>query len=113
MAQSYYTYDQGRVNGQIAMNVYVFDVIVKETVSKMESVSLDLSKGFTLPGTKSRVLCSIKNNEIFVEIHVRIKYGVKVSIITKQIQENIQSSIKELTGIDVKHIDVIVDDIEF
>ena len=113
MAQNYYTYDQGSVNGQIAMNVYVYDVIVKETVSKMDNVRLDTSKGFLLQGTKSHVSCSINNNEVYIEIHVRIKYGVKVSVVTKLIQENIQTAIKELTGVIVKHIDIVVDDIDF
>lgn len=113
MAQNYYTYDQGSVNGLVAMNVYVFDVIVKETVSKMDNVRLDTSKGFTLQGTKSHVSCSIKDNEVFIEIHVRIKYGVKISSVTQLLQENIQTTIKQLTGVNVKHIDIIVDDIDF
>lgn len=113
MAQNYYTYDQGSVNGQVAMNVYVFDVIVKETVSKMDNVRLDTSKGFTFQGTKSHVSCSIDDNEVFIEIHVIIKYGMKVSVLTKMIQENIQTAIKELTGVNVKHIDIVVDGIDF
>ena len=114
MAQNeYYTFDQGSVNGQISMNVRVFDIIVKETVTKMENVRLDTSKGFSLSGTKAVVSCSIKENDVFIEIHVKIKYGVKVSDLTKKIQENISNAIKELTGVTVKHIDIIVDDIDF
>lgn len=109
----YYTYDQGSVNGQISMNVCVFDTIVKETVSKMENVRLDTSKGFTLAGTKAFVSCSIKDNEIYIETHVRIKYGVKISKTTQQMQEKIYLAIKEMTGVNVKHINIIVDEIDF
>ena len=114
MAQNeYYTFNQGTVNGRISMNVRVFDILVKETVSKMENVRLDASKGFSLSGTKTVVSCSIKENDVYIEIHVKIKYGVKVSQLTKSIQENISNSIKELTGVTVTHIDIVVDDIDF
>jgi len=109
----YYTYDQGTVNGQIAMNVCVFDTIVKETVSQIENVRLDTSKGFTLSGTKAFVSCSIKDNKVYIEIHIRIKYGVNVSKTTKELQEKISLAIEELTGVIVNHINIIVDDIDF
>lgn len=114
MAQNeYYIFNQGTVNGQMAMNVRVFDIIVKEAVSKMPDVRLDASKGFHLQGTKSQVLCSINENDVFVEVHVKIKYGTKVTQVTEEIQKKISIAIKELTGVDVKHIDVVVDDIDF
>ena len=75
----YYTFDQGTVNGKILMNIQVFDEITKKTVSEMKNVSLDTSKGIQIPGTKAVVSCSIKDNEVYVCIHVRLKYGVNVS----------------------------------
>ena len=83
----YYTYTQGRVNGKILMNVQVFDEITKRTVNEMKNVSLDTSKGMQIPGTKKVVNCSIKDNEVYICIHVRIKYGVNISSITKEIQD--------------------------
>ena len=80
----YYTYTQGRVNGKILMNVQVFDEITKRTVNEMKNVSLDTSKGMQIPGTKKVVNCSIKDNEVYICIHVRIKYGVNISSITKE-----------------------------
>ena len=91
----YYTYTQGRVNGKILMNVQVFDEITKRTVNEMKNVSLDTSKGMQIPGTKKVVNCSIKDNEVYICIHVRIKYGVNISSITKEIQEKIEEQEKE------------------
>lgn len=109
----YYTFDQGRVNGKILMNLHVFDEITKKTVSEMRNVSLDTSKGIQIPGTKAVVSCSIKENEVYVNIHVRLKYGVNVSKMTKEIQEKIATSIKQMTDVDVKHVDIEVDNIDF
>lgn len=109
----YYTFDQGSVNGKIMMNVQVFDEITKRTVNEIKNVSLDTSKGIQIPGTKAVVSCTIKDNDVFICIHIRIKYGVNVSKITKEIQEKIATSIKQMTGVDVKHIDIEVDNIVF
>lgn len=109
----YYTFNQGRVNGQILMSVQVFDEITKRTVEGMKNVSLDTSKGIQIPGTKAVVSCSIDDNEVYINIHVRIKYGVNVSKVTKEIQQKIASDIKEMTSVDVKHIDIKVDNIDF
>lgn len=109
----YYTYTQGRVNGEILMNVQVFDEITKRTVNEMKNVSLDTSKGIQIPGTKKVVNCTIKDNEVYICIHVRIKYGVNISSITKEIQEKIAVAVKQMTDVDVKHINIEVDNIEF
>ena len=109
----YYTFDQGTVNGKVLMNIRVFDDIVKKTVNEMKYVSLDTSKGIAAPGTKSVVSCSIKDNEVYICIHVRLKYGVNVSKITKDIQEKIATAVKQMTDVEIKHIDIEVDNIDF
>lgn len=109
----YYTFDQGSVNGKILMSVQVFDEITKKSVAEIKNVSLDTSKGIQIPGTKSVVSCSIKDNDVYINIHVRLKYGVNVSKITKEIQEKIATSIKQMTDVSVKHIDIEVDNIDF
>lgn len=109
----YYTFNQGSVNGQILMNVQVFDEITKKTVNEIKNVSLDTSKGIQIPGTKAVIACSIKENDVYINIHVRIKYGVNIAKITKEIQEKIAVAIKQMTDVDVKHIDIQVDNIDF
>lgn len=109
----YYTFHQKSVNGQIMMSVQVFDEITKKTVSEIKNVSLDTSKGIQIPGTKAVVACSIKENEVYINIHVRIKYGTNIAKVTKEIQEKIATAVKQMTGVDVKHIDIQVDNIDF
>lgn len=109
----YYTFDQGSVNGKILMNIRVFDEITKKTVNDMKNVSLDTSKGFQISGTKSVVGCSIKDNEITISIHVRLKYGMNITKTTCEIQEKIAIAIKQMTGVSVKHINIEVDNIDF
>lgn len=109
----YYTFEEGHVNGCISMNIRVFDEITKRTVEDMKDVALDTSKGIVIPGTKSVVSCSIKDNDIYINIHVRLKYGVNVSRKTMEIQEKIASAIKQMTDVQVNHINIEVDNIDF
>lgn len=109
----YYTFDQGSVNGKILMNIRVFDEITKKTVNDMKNVSLDTSKGFQIPGTKAVVGCSIKDNDITISIHVRMKYGMNITKTTCEIQEKIATAIQQMTGVNVKHINIEVDNIDF
>ena len=44
---------------------------------------------------------------------VVIKYGVNISSITKEIQEKIAVAVKQMTDVDVQHINIEVDNIEF
>ena len=114
MAQtSYYTFTQSAINGNIMMSAQVFDEITKRTVRELENVSLDTSKGIQIPGTKAVCSCSIVDNNVIIDIHVRIKYGVNISKKTLEIQEKIATNIKQYTNVDVKQINIEVDNIEF
>lgn len=109
----YYTYNQGTINGKILMNVCVFDTIVKEAIKKVDNISLDVTKGFTLTGSDYKVLGSIHNNNVNIKIHIKVKYGTNVSKATKELQKTISNEIKELTGVSPKKINIIVDEIIF
>lgn len=109
----YYNYNQGTINGQILMNVCVFDIIVKEVLKKMGSVKPNSSNDFILSSTKTNVLGSIKDNDVIIEIHLKIRYGVNVSKITKEIQKAVANEVLELTGVTPKQINIEVDNIVF
>lgn len=109
----YYTYKETPINGNIMMSLQVFDIITKKCVSEYEDLKFDSSKGYSMPGTKNLVNCTIKDNEVYINFHVRVKYGVKVTERIKELQEKIASTIKQITNVDVKSVDIAVDNIEF
>lgn len=109
----YYTYKESPINGDIMMSVQVFDVITKQIVAEDKDVKLDTSKGLSVPGTKNLVNCTIKDNEVYITIHVRIKYGTNVTAKTKELQKKIASGIKEMAAVSVKSVDVVVEAIDF
>lgn len=108
MAQNeYYTYETGSVNGQISMNVCVFDTIVKERVKKVDTIQINTSY------MKKKLSCTIDDNEVFIELHLIVDYGSSVSRIVNDLQRDIANEILEITGVAVNQINIIVDDIDF
>jgi hypothetical protein len=109
----YYTYKESPINGDILMSVQVFDIITKQVIGEDKDVSLDKTKGFSMSGSRDLVNCRIVDNEVYITVHLKIKYGLNVSSKTKEIQQRIASSIKELTNVTVKSVDIVVVNIEF
>lgn len=109
----YYTYKESPINGDIMMSVQVFDIITKQVIGEDKDVSLDKTKGFSISGSRDLVNCRIVDNDVYITVHLKVKYGVNVSQKTKDIQQRIASSIKELTNVSVKSVDIVVVNIEF
>lgn len=109
----YYTYKESPINGDIMMSVQVFDIITKHVIDEDKDVDLDKTKGFTMSGSKNLVNCRIVDNQVFITIHIKVKYGINISKKTQDIQQHIASSIKEITNVNVKSVDIVVVNIEF
>ncbi|MBO6047732.1 MAG: Asp23/Gls24 family envelope stress response protein [Erysipelotrichaceae bacterium] len=109
----YYTYEGTPINGNLMMNVQVFDIIIKRVVTEAENVSLDTSKGFSMSGSKNLVNCTIRDNEVYITLHLKMKYGTNISAETKFLQKKLADQIKEITNVDVKSIDINVEGIVF
>ena len=105
----YYTYKDSPINGDIMMSVQVFDIITKQVAAEDKDIKLD----FSVTGTKNLVNCTIKDNEIYITVHVRIKYGTNITAKTKELQKKIASGIKEMAAVTVKSVDVVVEAIDF
>ena len=109
----YYTYKESPINGDIMMSIQVFDIIAKQVIAEDKDVSLDASKGFAMPGTKKLVNCQIENNEISITLHIKVKYGIKVTKKTKELQRMIANTVKDMANVAVKSVDICVESIDF
>ena len=109
----YYTYKESPINSDIMMSIQVFDIIAKEVVSEDKDVSLDTSKGFSINGSKHLVNASIDDNNVTITLHIKVKYGVKVTHKVKELQKAIATAVKDMCNVDVKSIDINVESIEF
>lgn len=48
---------------------------------------------------------------ITIDLHVILEYGVKISVVAKNIMDNVKFSVEDLTGVKIENINVHVDGI--
>ena len=94
----YYTYKESPINGDIMMSIQVFDIIAKQVIAE---------------DTKKLVNCQIENNEISITLHIKVKYGIKVTKKTKELQRMIANTVKDMANVAVKSVDICVESIDF
>ena len=91
----YYTYKGSPINGDIMTSVQVFDIITKQVAAEDKDIKLDTSKGFSVTGTKHLVNCTIKDNEVYITVHVRIKYGTNITARQKNYRRRLLLELKK------------------
>ena len=52
-----------------------------------------------------------ENNQINIELHVVLQYGVKISVVGQNIIERVKFNIENLTGLTIDNIEVLVEGI--
>ncbi|MDO5715117.1 MAG: Asp23/Gls24 family envelope stress response protein [Tissierellia bacterium] len=57
------------------------------------------------------VKVNTENNEINIELHVVLEYGVRISTVGQNIIERVKFNIENLTGLSIDNIEVLVEGI--
>lgn len=57
------------------------------------------------------VILRVEDNKINIDLHVILEYGVKISVVSKNIIDTIKFNVEQTTGIKVDSINIIVRDI--
>lgn len=54
------------------------------------------------------VKIEIEENEVSIEMQITVKYGVSIPDVARLVQENVKNAVEEMTGLNVKKVDVKV-----
>ena len=116
-------YDINNVIEEVLENIVIEDSVLANIagISAMESYGIvgmasknaadgifellrfeNLSKG---------IVVNTEENEISIELHVVLEYGVKISTVGENIIERVKFNIENLTGLEVDNIEVLVEGI--
>lgn len=52
---------------------------------------------------------SVEDNQISIDFHVIVSYGVSISAVSDNLIETVQYKVQEFTGIPVRHINIYVE----
>ena len=62
-------------------------------------------------GLRHGIKVVIKENEIYVDIHIKVSYGVNLKVLSENVKQDIAYAISNMTNEKIKEINVFVDDI--
>lgn len=54
------------------------------------------------------IMVNLQENEIVVDLHVILEYGVQISVVAQNIVDAVKYNVKLMTGLEVDNVNVIV-----
>lgn len=88
-----------------AMAVECFGIVGMASVSMKDGLVHLLKKDSLTKG----VNVLLENNQLYIDFHVIVCYGVSILAVYRNLSENVKYHIEELTGIKVARIDMYVE----
>lgn len=81
-------------------------------VSRMAPVSGGVNKLFKR-GIGDGVRIETEENAVFVEVFLILKQDVNIREVSRNVQQNVARAIQEMVGMDVGHVNIHIEDIDF
>lgn len=88
----------GKIEGVVSMNSGITGGITEMLGMK------NLSKG---------VKVEVNKNEATIDLFITVEYGVKLSEVGKNVQENVKETVENMTGLQVIAVNVNIQDVSF
>ncbi len=94
---------QDRNTGVIGLSIAVFEAIAKYSIEDMSDVTLALNTSF-----RKSISCKVVDNRLVLTMNILVKTGRNVNDICNDIQQHIQSMIKDMTNINNVKVNIII-----
>lgn len=106
--------------GKVSINLVVVKTIVANVLRESYGVSglanVSPKDGiYQLLGwdnSSKGVHVALKDNNIFIDLHIVVQYGIKISTVCENVIENVKYNVENLTGLKVKSVNVNVQGIK-
>lgn len=108
------TYENGNVTISAEAFASIATVVAKEVpdiVSISAGLISDIAGKITKKSSFLPVKVDIVDENINIEVHTVLKYGSNIPKIAAELQDRIASAVENMTGISVKTVNVVVDNV--
>ncbi len=102
-------------NGTVNISDDVIGVITSLAVKEIEGIRgfhggfADLVEKFGVKNLQKGVEVTLEEKNVFVELHLIADYGTKILDTSTLVQTKVKNVIEEMTGLNVKKVDVFID----
>ena len=104
MAQEYIAMKENNQNGTIALSKSCFETIAKIAIEEEEMLQVASKNGIF----KDALTCKILNNQLTLQLNVKVKYSANVNDACARVQGKIFENIEHMCGYQVDVIDIRV-----
>ena len=104
MAQEYVALKEQNSDGMIAISRSAFETIAKNVIDEEDKIKLADSNSLI----KKALSAKIVNEQLVINVEVRVKYNVNVNDVCSKVQAKIFENIEHMTGYTPDVIDIRV-----
>jgi len=105
---------QGRttVSPEVLTTIARLSALSVPGVSRMASISGGVNRLFRRgPGDGVRI--GVEDNIVYVDLHLVLKQDLNIREVGRTVQQNVTRAIHEMVGMDVGHVNIHIEDIDY
>ena len=100
------------VSPEVLMTIARLSALGVPGVSRLAPVSGGVNRLFKR-GTGDGVRIETEENVVYVNLHLILKQDVNLREVSRNVQQNVTRAIQDMVGMDVGHVDIHIEDIEY
>jgi uncharacterized alkaline shock family protein YloU len=105
---------QGRttVSSEVLTTIARLSALSVPGVSRLAPISGGVNRLFKR-GTGDGVRIETENNIAYADLHLILKQGMNIREVSRNVQQNVTRAIQEMVGMDVGHVNIHIEDIDY
>jgi uncharacterized alkaline shock family protein YloU len=116
MSKNDYIEDANNANIKISKDVLLS--ITAKAISSIEGVELLNTGGgitdiISRKNTSKGIKIEVKDNDVIIDLFISLRYGDKLNEVGYDIQKKVKDSIEMMTDLNVKEVNVHIDELKF
>ena len=101
------------ISSEVISSTAILTVLGVEGVSHMQTQLISVQDLINRHHQNGGVRVLIENNQVNLDLHVILKPDINIRQISRHIQKEVARSITEMIGMDVGHININIEDINY
>jgi len=100
------------VSAEVLMTIAKLSALSVPGVSQMAPISGGVNRLFKR-GAGDGVRIETEENTVFADLHLVLKQDVNIREVSRNVQHQVARAIQEMVGMDIGHINIHIDDIDY
>ena len=100
------------VSPEVLMTIARLSALGVPGVSRLAPVSGGVNRLFKR-GTGDGVRIETEENVVYVNLHLILKQDINIREVSRNVQQNVARAIEDMVGMDVGHVNIHIEDVDY